>query len=121
MAYIYRGAATRLDPISAGIEAVSRVYNPNTAPGTMYSVGGPIVEPGRKLNLVCDVRDLPNWSKVEFYNGGEKLGEADAPNNPVLPIAVDKTNIVYCLTAVATTSSGAWISSSVTSCQTSLP
>ena len=107
IAYIYRGAATRLDPISTGIEAVSRVYNPNTAPGTMYSVGGPIVEPGRKLNLVCDVRDLPDWSKVEFYNGAEKLGEADAPNNPVLPITVDKNNIVYCLTAVATTSSGA--------------
>ena len=107
MAYIYRGAATRLDPISVGIEEVSRVYNTNTAPGTMYSVGGPIVEPGRKLNLVCDVRDLPDWSKVEFYNGAKKLGEVDAPDHPVLPITVDKKDVVYCLTAVATTKSGA--------------
>ncbi len=106
MAWIYRGAATRLNPISIGIQEVSRVYNPNTAPGTMYSVGGPIVEPGRKLNVVCDVRDLPDWSKVEFYNGAAKLGEVDAPAQPVLPITVDKNNIVYCLTAVATTKSG---------------
>ena len=59
-------------------------YNPNTAPGTMYSVGGPIVEPGRKLNLVCDVRDLPDWSKIEFYNGAEKLGKANAPGHTTL-------------------------------------
>ena len=107
MATIFRGAATRLDPISIGIEEVSRVYNPNTAPGTMYSIGGPIVAPGRKLNLVCDVRDLPDWSKVEFYNGAEKLGEVHAPNHPVLPIRVDKNKIVYCLTALAATRSGA--------------
>jgi endo-1,4-beta-xylanase len=107
MAYVYRGAATRLDPISVGIEEVSRVYNANTAPGTMYSVGGPIVAPGRRLNLVCDVRDLPDWRKIEFYNGAEKLGEVDAPHAPVLRLTVDRNHIVYCLTAVATTRSGA--------------
>ena len=106
MAWVYRAAATRLNPISVGIEEISRVYNPNTAPGTMYSVGGPIVEPGRKLNLVCDVRDLPDWTKVEFYNGAVKLGEIDAPSQPVLSITVDKNEIVYCLTAVASTKSG---------------
>ena len=93
MAWIYRGAATRLNPISVGIQEVSRVYNPNTAPGTMYSIGGPIVEPGRQLNLVCDTRDLPDWRKVEFYNGAEKLGEAEAPAILSSPSRLTRTTL----------------------------
>lgn len=105
-AFVYRAAATRGSPVGIGIQQVDRVYNPNTAPGTMFSIGGPVVEPGRSLKIVCDVRDVPDWSKIEFFDASRPLGEVAAPNDPVLPITVGKDPVVWCLTAMVTTASG---------------
>jgi hypothetical protein len=106
MAYVYRAAATRNNPISVGVQDVDRVYNPNTDPGTMFSIGGPVVDPGRSLKLVCDVREMPDWSKIEFFNGSRKLGEVSSPAEPVLQVAVGSKDIVWCLTAMAHSDSG---------------
>jgi hypothetical protein len=106
MAYVYRSAGTRNGPLVVGVDEVSRVYNPNTDPGTMFSIGGPFVDPGRKLKLVCDVRDMPDWSKIEFYNGSQKLGEATAPDKPELSVKVGRNDIVWCVSALGTSKSG---------------
>jgi hypothetical protein len=100
-------ASARSSPVSIGVEEVGRVYNPNTAPGTMYSVGGPLVEPGRSLRIVCDVRDLPDWQRIAFYDGDKALGAVVAPADPVLAVTVGNDHVVWCLNAVVTTSSGA--------------
>jgi hypothetical protein len=106
LAYIYRGGATHQNRLAVGVEEVDRVYNPNTDPGTMFSIGGPVVEPGRTLKLVCDVRDMPDWSRIEFFNGSRKLGEVSAPAAPVLSVEVPQSDIVWCLTAVGHTAGG---------------
>ena len=102
LAQVLKAARTRNSPLSLGVQEVGRGYNPNTAPGTMWSVGGPTVEPGRQLTLVADVRDIPNWKSVWFYDGATKLGKATAPGEPTLQITALGDARVMCLTAFAT-------------------
>ena len=106
MAAIYRAAATRMSPVNVGVEDVGRVYNPNTNPRTMFSIGGPVVEPGRELQLVCDAREVPNWKSITFYEGAKKLGEVNAGSAPTLPVRVDGKQVVWCLWAMVQTSDG---------------
>ena len=106
MALVYRSAATRNGPLVVGVTKLGRVYNPNTDPGTLFSIGGPVVDPGRKLQLVCDVRDLPDWSKIELFDGARKLGEVHAPAKPVLAVEVGGDQVVWCVHALAATKAG---------------
>jgi hypothetical protein len=106
VACVYRAAATYQNPLGLGVEEVEEVYNPNTDPGGMFSIGGPVVEPGRTLKLVCDVREMADWKKVEFFNGARKLGEVTAPANPVFSVKVPAEDIVWCITVVGHGQSG---------------
>jgi hypothetical protein len=72
----------------------------------MFSIGGPVVKPGRKLRLVCDMWDFPGWKKVAFYAGARKLGEVKAPAQPSLTITAAKAEAVCSLTALATGAKG---------------
>jgi pimeloyl-ACP methyl ester carboxylesterase len=106
VAYVYRGEATWQNPLMIGVEEMDRVYNPHTDPGDMFSIGGPVVDPGRRLKLVCNAREMPEWTKIEFFNGSRRLGEANAPDDPVLTVEVPAEDIVWCLTAVGHSAAG---------------
>ena len=98
MAFLYRGLATYNKPITLGIKNVERTYNANFNPYTMFDVGGPVKDPGKKITIQCDIR-LPKWEKVEFYNASKKLGEVGAGKNE-LDITILQEEFVYSITAL---------------------
>ncbi|MFC2125227.1 hypothetical protein ACFLU5_10475 [Bacteroidota bacterium] len=106
MAYVYRSMATHHNPISLSVKEFDRTLNTNTDPGTMYSLGGPVVNPGEEINISCDMSRFPGWEKLEIFNGSEKLGEVSSKNEPHFRISTSKNNLVYCLLAVATDNQG---------------
>ena len=106
MAFVYRAAATRDSRLAIGVRDVSRTNNPNTDLGTMFNLGGPVIEPGRSVHVVADVRDLPDWSRIEFYDGAQRLGAVTAPVAPILEVKPTLDQTVVCVTALAHTKSG---------------
>jgi hypothetical protein len=73
----------------------------------MFSLGGPVASPGEKITLTGNMEDFPGWEKIEFFNGGEKLGEVSKGQDHSLLIQLNGEKQVYCLTALATDQSGA--------------
>jgi hypothetical protein len=111
MACVYRGLATHDHPITVSVREFDPTFNPNTDPGTMYSLGGPVSDPGEEISLVCQTEGLPGWEKVEFFNGADPLGEVLAPADAVIRTRLDGSCLVYCITAVATSPGGRkWVS-----------
>lgn len=106
MAYVYRAMATYHNPISLSVKEFDRTLNTNTDPGTMFSLGGPVVDPDEEINISCDMTKLPDWQKLEFFNGSEKIGEVSAGKEPTIKTTIKGDNQVYCLLAVATDKSG---------------
>jgi len=106
MAYIYRSLATHHNPFSISVKEFDRTYNPNTNPGTMFSLGGPVASPGETITIQCSMELIPDWQKIEFFNGSKKLGEVLSGSKPEIIIPLDGLNLVYCLTALATDKSG---------------
>lgn len=111
MACVYRGLATWDHPITVKIREFDPTFNPHTDPGTMFSLGGPVADPGDKVTLVCEMEGLPDWRSVTFYNGTFNLGEINAPADPKVSLTLDGSSLVYCITAVATDGAGMrWVS-----------
>ena len=106
MAYVYRSLATHHNPLSVKVLEFDRTFNPNTDPGTMFSLGGPVAKPGEKVTITCNTDEFPQWTKIEFYNGSVLLGEVNQGNKPEIKTVLDGSNQVYCLTALATDNSG---------------
>jgi hypothetical protein len=106
MAYIYRSLATHHNPLHVWVREFDRTYNPNIQPGTMFSLGGPVVTAERNITIVCDTEDFTNWQTIEFFNGSEKLGEVKSGNKPEINISLDPKTLVYCLMVVATDGAG---------------
>jgi hypothetical protein len=106
MAYLYRAAATHDNPLAVAVAEVGKVYNPHVDPRTMFSIGGPVVEPGRSLKIMCDVYEFPDWKKIEFYDGARKIGEARKPSEPSMVIKIDKNRTIYSLTVLGYDSRG---------------
>ena len=106
MAYVYRSLATYHNPIKVSVKEFDRTYNPNTDPGTMFSLGGPVASPGDRITIVCDASQFPAWEKIEVFNGAKKLGEVSAGTLPEITTSLDGSEKVYCLTALAADSEG---------------
>jgi len=106
MAYIYRSLATHHNPLKIAVREFDRTYNPNTDPGTMFSLGGPVANPGDRVTITCDASGFPGWEKIEFFNGAKKLGEVKAGSDPTIKVSLEETEMVYCLTALATAQGG---------------
>jgi hypothetical protein len=106
MAYVYRSMATYHNPVDVTVKEFDRTYNPHTDPGTMFSLGGPVANPGKKVTILCKAKRFPEWKKIEVFNGADKLGEISSGNEPEIDIVLDKNNMVYCLTALATDKEG---------------
>ena len=61
IAFIYRAYATHNNPLT--------ITSPSPCgPGT------PSVDPGSNIPITVDAGKLPNWKKLEFYDGSKKLG-----------------------------------------------
>ncbi len=106
LAYVYRSLATHHNPLEIKVREFDRTYNPHTDPGTMFSLGGPVANPGDEITISCETGNLDAWTKIEFFNGAEKLGETGRDKEPELKIRLDGQNEVYCLVAIATTTGG---------------
>jgi len=106
MAFVYRSMATYHNPVSLNVIEFDRTLNTNTDPGTMFSLGGPVVNPNEELHISCNMSNFPDWQRLEFFNGSEKLGEVAATHESYLKIITNKDNLVYCLLAVATDKEG---------------
>lgn len=106
MAYIYRGLATHYNPLALKVKEFDPTYNPNTDPGTMFSLGGPVAEPGETITISCDTEGFPDWEKLTFYNGAKRLGEDKAGSEPEISVELDAADKVYCLTVVGENNEG---------------
>jgi hypothetical protein len=106
LAFVYRSLATHHNPISVKVQEFDRTYNPNTDPGTMFSLGGPVAMPGDKITLHCIMENFPSWEKLEFYNGSVLLGEVLKGNTPEITCVLEGKTQVYCLTVLATDATG---------------
>ncbi len=106
MAYVYRSLATHYNPLSIVIPESDNTYDPSLEPGHFYSLGGPVMDPGKTLTVGCDAEAFADWQKIEFFNGAEKLGEVRSGNKPEIEVVIDGGSRVYCITALATGRSG---------------
>jgi hypothetical protein len=106
MACVYRSLATHHNPIRIMVKEFDRTFNPYTDPGTMFSLGGPVANPGDRVTIACDASRFPGWERIEFFNGAQKLGEVSAGSDPAITITLDGSEMVYCLTALATGQGG---------------
>jgi len=106
MAYVYRSLATHHNPLSVKVREFDRTYNPHTDPGTMFSLGGPVANPGDQITITCDTEDFPEWENIEFFNGSVKIGEATSPGKASITTTLDVNSQVYCLTVLAKDKSG---------------
>ncbi len=106
LAYVYRSLATHHNPLEISVKEFDRTFNPNTDPGTMFSLGGPVANPGDRITISCDVSRVPGWEKIELFNGAQKLGEVKAGSDPSITVALEESSMVYCLTALATGEGG---------------
>jgi hypothetical protein len=106
MAYVYRSLATHHNPLSLKVKEFDRTFNPHTDPGTMFSLGGPVADPGDEITIICETGDFTDWEKIEFFNGAEKIGEAQAPGEAMIKTRLQPSSLVYCLTALAADASG---------------
>ncbi len=106
MAYVYRSLATYHNPLKIEVREFDRTFNPNTDPGTMFSLGGPVANPGEQITISCDASLFPGWERIEFFNGAQKLGEVGAGSDPSIQVILGKDEMVYCLTALTTDKEG---------------
>ncbi len=106
MAYVYRSMATHHNPLKLKINEFDRTFNPHIDPGTMFSLGGPVGNPGDEITITCNTDAFQDWKKIEIFDGADKLGEALAGEKPIVTTSLDKDKKVYCLTALATSSDG---------------
>lgn len=100
LAQVFRAAAAHDSPVTIAISDVARVANPHVDPATMFSIGGPVLEPGRRLQVVADVADVAGWRRFELFEGARKLGEARAPGAPRVRITADGRKPVHVLTGL---------------------
>ena len=106
MAYVYRSLATHHNPLSVQVKEFDRTFNPHTDPGTMFSLGGPVANPGDEITIICETGDFESWEKLEFFNGAQKLGQVKSPDPAVIKTKLQPSSQVYCLTVLATDESG---------------
>lgn len=106
MAYVYRSMATHHNPLSLKVKEFDRTYNPHIDPGTMFSLGGPVVNPGDEISISCNTDALSSWQKIEVFNGAQKIGEVSSGNKPQIKTMLPRENKVYCLTALVTAEDG---------------
>lgn len=106
IARVYQGLATHHNPIKIKILEFDRTYNPNTDPGTMFSLGGPVVNPNDRITIQCNLEAFPSWKKLAIYNGSEMLGKVTESSKPEITVTLSDKNQVYCLTAEAEDSKG---------------
>lgn len=102
MAYVYRSLATHHNPLKIAVREFDRTFNPHTDPGTMFSLGGPVADPGDRITITCDTSRFPGWERIEFFNGARKLGEVHSGSDPSVAVTLEASERVYCLTALAT-------------------
>lgn len=106
LAYVYRSLATHHPPFTIRVREFDRTFNPHTDPGTMFSLGGPVARPGDQVTVEADLRGIPEWQSLEFFNGAVPLGRVDAGQEPRIQVTLDGRSLVYCLTALATDRQG---------------
>lgn len=106
MAYVYRALATHHNPVSLKVKEFDRTYNPHTNPGTMFSLGGPVADPGQSLSLVFNTKSFPECNKIVVFDGAEKLGEVNPLKKNQVSIKLSPAKKVYCLNVLASSPSG---------------
>lgn len=106
MAYVYRSLATHHNPLSVKVREFDRTINPHTDPGTMFSLGGPVADPGDEISIICGTEGFDGWEKLEFFDGARKLGEVRSPAPAMIKTRLPPSSLVYCLTVLATDGSG---------------
>jgi hypothetical protein len=99
-AFTYQAASTWDSPVALQLKNIERVANPHVDPATMFSIGGPVIDLGKAIEVTANVRDIADWQRVEFYDGAKKLGEVRAPRAPGIRFTVDAKRPVQTLSAL---------------------
>ncbi len=100
IAFLYRGVATYDNPLKVSIRDLGPVDNPFASGRLLRSVGGNVVDPGRKIILECDASGFADRTRIEFYHGGRKISEVTKGREPKCEFVVDPKYTTYALTAV---------------------
>lgn len=103
MAVVYRAVATFDQPLRLKIREFDRTLNPHIDPGTMFSLGGPVVGPGNQITVEIEQVCSTKWRTMEISDGARSLGKVSAGTRPQFLLTVDGASMVQCLTALAMT------------------
>lgn len=102
MAYVYRSLSTHFNPLGISVREFDRTINPHTDPGTMFSLGGPVLKPGERITIQFNTDNIPDWKSIELFDGADKLGSVSRGHLPEISLIVEPGKMVYCLTALST-------------------
>ena len=97
IAFLYRAVATYDNPLKVNVRDVAAVENPNASGVFLQSVGGNVVEPGRRLVVECDASGFADWTRLELRDGARKLGEVKRGQVPRWELVVEPQRTVYAL------------------------
>jgi hypothetical protein len=101
IAYLYAGIATYDNPLELSVRDMGPVDNPYEQGSLLRSVGGNLVDPGTKVVLECEVTSPRfRWQRIEFYRGGEKIGEVEQGEEPKCELVVDGERTEYSFVAI---------------------
>jgi hypothetical protein len=101
IAYLYAGIATYDNPLELSVRDMGPVDNPFETGSLLRSVGGNLVDPGTKVVLECATTSPRyQWERLEFYRGGEKIGEVKQGEEPKCEVVVDGDRKEYSFVAI---------------------
>ena len=101
-AFLYRGVASydkplqlKLRDIGQSSSGLSLLLFPDGTPIT-----SPVVDPGARVVVECEVDKGFDWERIEFFDGGDPIGVAKSGSAPECGFTVDGSRAVRSITAV---------------------
>lgn len=101
-AFLYRGVSSydkplqlKLRDIGIASSGLSLLLFPDGTPIT-----SPVVDPGTRVVVECEVNKEFDWERIEFFDGGDSIGVATTGSAPQCEFPVDGSRAVRSITAV---------------------
>ncbi len=100
IAFLYRALATYDNPLKVSVRDLAPVENPDASGVLLKSVGGNVIEPGRRLVVECDAGAFADWTRLTLYDGARKVGEVERGQAPRWELTVQPQRTVHALSVL---------------------